>query len=95
MNLAAILQEECIAVHVGLTDKESVLKYIARLAVKNPLLSEFDEKKIYQSLLDREKLGSTGFSNQIAIPHCALSGLKDFVLGILTVTDGIEFGSLD
>ncbi len=95
MAMEKMLLKDCIDIKQSVPDKKSVLKIIAHIAKKNPILQNFSEKQIYQSLHEREKLGSTGFSNQIAIPHCALEGISDFVLGILIVSEGVEFDSLD
>ncbi|RLE32226.1 MAG: hypothetical protein DRJ61_10115 [Acidobacteria bacterium] len=95
MTMEKMLQEICIDIKQSVLDKKSVLKIIAHLAAKNPILQKYSEEKIYKSLQTREKLGSTGFSNQIAIPHCAMEGISDFILGILVVSEGVEFDSLD
>ncbi|MDO9576987.1 MAG: PTS sugar transporter subunit IIA [Candidatus Cloacimonadales bacterium] len=95
MTLEKMLLENCIDIKQSVPDKKSVLKIIAALAIKNPILQKYSEEQIYKSLQTREELGSTGFSNQIAIPHCAVEGISDFVLGILIVTDGVDFDSLD
>ncbi|MCD6441520.1 MAG: PTS sugar transporter subunit IIA [Candidatus Marinimicrobia bacterium] len=95
MNLYEILHEECIKVNFKPSDKISVLKEIAKLSKRNPVLDNKSEDEILQGLMDREQLGSTGFGNYIAIPHCALDGISDFVTGIITVPDGVDFESLD
>lgn len=95
MTLEKMMLEDCIDIKQSVPDKQSILKIIASLATKNPILQKFSEEQIYKSLKTREELGSTGFSNQIAIPHCAVEGITDFVLGILLVTEGVEFDSLD
>ncbi len=52
-------------------------------------------EEIYRALQAREKMGSTGFENGVAIPHARLKGLKQFVLGILISRKGIDFKSID
>lgn len=95
MNLYEILHEECIRVDFKPSDKISVLKEIVKLSKRNSILDNKSEDEILQGLQDREQLGSTGFGNYIAIPHCALDGISDFVVGIITVPDGVDFESLD
>jgi len=95
MNLSKYLQEECIQVGYEALDKPSVLKAIARLAKKHPFLQEIREEEIFQGLIEREKLGSTGFNHEIAIPHCRLENVADFVVGILTIPKGVDFDSID
>lgn len=95
MNLSEHLTENCITINPDLEDKNSLLRVIAETAKRNKILKKVTADEIYAKLLKREELGSTGFGNEIAIPHCALSGISDFVIGIVTVEKGIEFNSLD
>ena len=95
MNLSNLLREECIQVGSDAKDKESILKEIAKLARKCSVPSDIPEDTLFTALKDREALGSTGFGNGVAIPHCSFDGLSNFVVGILTVPDGVEYDALD
>jgi len=46
-------------------------------------------------LKDREEVGSTGFGNEIAIPHCVIDNISDFVVGVLVIPDGVDYNSID
>jgi PTS system nitrogen regulatory IIA component len=50
---------------------------------------------LYQQLLEREQLGSTGIGAGIAIPHCKLGGLRTGVVAIGLVPQGVDFGAVD
>ncbi len=93
--IAQYLYEECIQYGSDASDKPALLKEIARLAKRSPILSEVSEEVILQGLMNREQLGSTGFGDEIAIPHCALDTIPNFVIGILCVPQGIDFETLD
>jgi len=95
MDLSGILSEKCILVDTKFTKKDDVLKSIAKLARENPILKNVSEKEIYDGLKKRESLGSTGFEHSIAIPHCPLENISDFVIGIVTVPEGVDFQALD
>ncbi len=95
MNLSRILDPECVQIVTTGKDKESVLRTIASIATKSEALSGVAEETILGALKEREKLGSTGFGDGIAIPHCALDKISEFVVGILTAPDGVEFDSAD
>jgi PTS system nitrogen regulatory IIA component len=71
------------------------LRAIAQIAKKSPLLNDFSEEEIFQGLKEREALGSTGFGDGIAIPHCALENLSDFIVGIVSIPGGIDFDAID
>lgn len=51
--------------------------------------------EIFQAILEREKLLSTGFGLGLAIPHAKLRSIKDFVVGLGIHREGVMFESLD
>ncbi len=95
MTLFEALRKECVLAGVAPTDKAGALAEVARCAKRSPLLANVAEAAIVQGLEEREALGSTGFGNGIAIPHCRLENVTDFIVGILTVPDGVEYDALD
>ncbi|WP_372794394.1 PTS sugar transporter subunit IIA [Pontiella sp.] len=95
MNLIEVLRNECVQTRATCSDRKELLETIARLAVKSPVLSGVNESTILQGLIDREELSTTGFGNGIAIPHCRLDGVEDFVVGILSTAQGIDFSAMD
>lgn len=95
MDLSEILREECIQIGTDAKSKVSVLETIADLATKCKPLSLMSPETVLGALKERENLGSTGFGNGVAIPHCALDKSSEFVVGILIVPNGVEFDSLD
>ncbi|WP_277960884.1 PTS IIA-like nitrogen regulatory protein PtsN [Pseudomonas sp. RIT-To-2] len=50
---------------------------------------------VFDSLIAREKLGSTGFGNGIAIPHCRLPGLTSPVSALLHLEHKIDYDAID
>ena len=95
MNLFDILNLECIEVSAKLKEKPDTLREIACLVKKCPVFDNVSEEDIVLGLEEREKLGTTGFGKGIAIPHCRLKDVSEFVVGIITVPDGVEFEALD
>ena len=95
MDLSELLKPEFIKIDCEAKEKESVLKAIACLAKTSDVLASQSEEAIFRALRDREQLGTTGFGKGIAIPHCRLKDISDFVVGILIVHRGAEFEALD
>jgi PTS system nitrogen regulatory IIA component len=95
MTLFTALVPECVAVGLTLSDKAEALRKISELAKTCPALANVSQADILHGLEQREELGSTGFGHEIAIPHCRLPGVSDFVVGILTIPDGVDFAALD
>ncbi|MBC8450747.1 PTS sugar transporter subunit IIA [bacterium] len=95
MNLIEILQPECIEVGASLASKTEALRLAARLASSSPALVHVGVDAILAGLEQRESLGSTGFGKGIAIPHCRLDSISQFVAGAISVPAGVAFDSLD
>ncbi|MFW6254902.1 MAG: PTS sugar transporter subunit IIA [Chitinivibrionales bacterium] len=95
MSVFDALSDQCIAIDSSADSKDSALRIIARLARNHPSLSQVSEDTIFKALQNREKIGTTGFGAGIAIPHCALEGIDQFVVGILIDRDGTPFDALD
>jgi len=95
MKLVEVVREECIVAGAQLSDKSAALDAVVQAARKCGVLKDVSERDILGGLEKRETLGSTGFGNGIAIPHCRLKGVCEFVVGIITVPAGVEFEALD
>jgi PTS system nitrogen regulatory IIA component len=65
---------------------------VAQRAAK---LTGLDERAILDTLLQRERLGSTGIGRGIAIPHGRVQGLQRIVSVFARLEDPIEFEALD
>lgn len=76
-------------------DKEGALLELAELAAAHPAASGTNVREVYRLLLEREQQGSTGFGNEIAIPHARISGLSGFIVITGVSHRGVSFDSLD
>ncbi|MGA3114228.1 MAG: PTS sugar transporter subunit IIA [Syntrophobacteraceae bacterium] len=54
-----------------------------------------DSDRLMKVLLERERLGSTGIGDGIAIPHGKLKDIEDLVLSFGRSAEGIDFESMD
>lgn len=95
MSLFDVLRPEAICAHTAAASKGDILREIATLAKNFPCLEALSAEDIYEGLSKREELGSTGFGDGIAIPHCRLDGIEEFVVGLVTSKEGVDFDSLD
>jgi mannitol/fructose-specific phosphotransferase system IIA component (Ntr-type) len=95
MSLDSELSLECIKTGSRARTKKEVLKEISQLLCAHPILSEYSHSDLYAFLESREKSGSTAFGEGVAIPHCTLDDIDEFVIGVLTVPEGADFDSID
>lgn len=88
-----VLHEDDVIPSLAATTKEEVLRELAQRAVqRHPGLDVTD---LYKVLQDRERLGSTGIGDGIAIPHGKLRQAKDIVCVFGRSETGIDFSALD
>lgn len=93
MQLDEILTPElCQAKLTGVSKKRVLTKVSDLVAQQNELLKA-DE--IFNALMAREQLGSTGLGDGIAIPHCRVSCCQKILGALITVDNPIDFDSID
>ncbi len=95
MQLSNIINTTTIERNCVASNKDEVLRSIAKIAAQSNRIDTSREKEIFTALKDREAIGTTGFGNAIAIPHCHLSGIEDFIVGVIVHPNGVKFDSLD
>jgi mannitol/fructose-specific phosphotransferase system IIA component (Ntr-type) len=95
MDLHDVLRPECVAPGLRASSKDEALAGIAELAKRTPVLGAVSREQILEGLQQRERLGTTGFGKGIAIPHCRLEGIAEFVVGVATFPEGVDFDALD
>jgi PTS system nitrogen regulatory IIA component len=93
MKIMDSLNEEWVIPDLKGEDKPSILKELARVLLKPCQVASVEE--LLQVLLDREKLGSTGIGEGIAIPHGRLKKLKQFFISFGRSLKGVNFDSID
>ncbi|MFZ6047296.1 PTS IIA-like nitrogen regulatory protein PtsN [Pseudomonas sp. CR3202] len=93
IRLEQILTPGRSLVNVPGGSKKRVLEQIAKLVARD--LPDLDNQDIFESLVSREKLGSTGFGNGIAIPHCRLTGCTAPISAVLRLDAPIDFDAID
>ena len=54
-----------------------------------------NEDSIFDAIMEREQLLSTGFGLGLAIPHAKLNIIDDFIVGLAIHREGVPFDSLD
>lgn len=91
-QIAAILPVEQIQLDVVATSKKRAFEQ-AGLLFENRLGIARD--KVFDSLLARERLGSTGLGLQVAVPHGRIKGLKKASAALIRVQDPLPFESPD
>lgn len=93
MMIADLLSPERVVLLPSASSKKRVLEALsAQLASAIPNLSEID---IFNSLIARERLGSTGLGNGVAIPHARMAGVEEAIGAVLKLEQGVDYDALD
>jgi PTS system nitrogen regulatory IIA component len=92
MDLADLIAPEAVYPSLRAKSKKHALQEVA---IRAATLTGLDQRTIYETLSQRERLGSTGVGRGIAIPHGRLTSLPRIVSVFARLDEPIEFESLD
>ncbi|MCE7537387.1 PTS IIA-like nitrogen regulatory protein PtsN [Aliivibrio fischeri] len=92
MQLSTILSLDCTKSAVQCTSKKRALELISEIAA--PQIGQ-SPQELFESLLNREKMGSTGIGNGIAIPHGRMFNCDNAVAVLIQCQEPIEFDAID
>ena len=93
MNLLAkLLPTHNIELAVEASSKKRVFEYAAMMFENQ---QGIEHSKVFDSLLARERLGSTGLGQGVAIPHGRIKGLKEAVAAIVSLNNPVAFDAPD
>ncbi|TRW50446.1 PTS IIA-like nitrogen regulatory protein PtsN [Aliidiomarina halalkaliphila] len=93
MDLKDILSPDCTRSAISESSKKKVLELISQLIA--PKLAGVSKSDVFESLLQRERLGSTGIGLGIAIPHGRLENAGHPVAALITLKQPIDFDAID
>ncbi len=91
--LSDLLTPERTASQVPGLSKKRLFESLARLISNDKPELSYDE--VFSQLIAREKLGSTGLGQGIAIPHCRIPGCGAAIGALLTLSEPIDFDAPD
>lgn len=88
-----ILEPGNISVADPASSKKRILEQAARLLAGSA--DEPDAEQVFERLLERERLGSTGLAGGVALPHARMPGLEKSRGAFLRLAQPVEFDALD
>jgi PTS system nitrogen regulatory IIA component len=92
MNIPDLLQPGAVIVSLKAQGKKQLLQEIAARAAQ---VTGLNDRKIFETLMEREKLGTTGVGQGIAIPHGRLPDIKHIVGVFARLESPIDYDSVD
>lgn len=92
MQLAQYLDSDSIRIGVAANSKRALLQQLGSVAGQQ---LGIDPELVQACLAEREKLGTTGFGNGVAIPHGKLEGLGSVFLMVARLADPVDYKAVD
>lgn len=93
MELSTLTREELIFPKLEGSDVASALWAFSECMVKQGIVN--DVHQLYEKLLEREDLCSTGVGAGVAIPHCKVKKLNEVVVAVGILRSAIDYGASD
>ncbi len=91
-DLAELLSAGAVSAGFVVAGKKPLFQHLATVAAREYGL---DAQMVLERLTERERLGSTGFGNGIAIPHGKIAGLDHIVAVFVQLEQPIDFQAID
>jgi PTS system nitrogen regulatory IIA component len=93
MEVTSLLSPDRIVCQAQVASKKRALELLSQLIAQAQGVATQGE--VFESLLSRERLGSTGLGHGVAIPHGRLSSLSQALCAFVQLTKPIDFDALD
>ncbi len=93
MDISSCLSESAISLHIDGNDKPEILRRLVDVFVESAALDIGTD--VFNLLLEREKLKTTGIGSGVAIPHCKTAAVDRAHIVVGLSNKGIDFRSLD
>jgi PTS system nitrogen regulatory IIA component len=93
MKISDILKKEHVIKELNSCDKKNVLDELSSFLEDEGEIT--NKESLLAALIEREKLGSTGIGENVAIPHAKISEIDKIITVFGRSKNGVEFESLD
>jgi nitrogen PTS system EIIA component len=93
VKLADILRESCVVADIKGTTKREILYEMVETLKKAKLIDDIDS--VVEIIMEREKLGSTGIGDGVAIPHGKMKKLNTILCVAARSKEGVNFDAVD
>lgn len=94
MQIASLLTPQRTQVNTPGSNQKRVLEHLS-LFIAEDIAENIHPDDIFDALIEREKLGTTGIGQGIAIPHCRMDGLQQAYGSFFKLEQAIDFDAVD
>ncbi len=93
MKIADLLNLDRIEPGSQAASKKRALEELSAMLARS--VPELSQEQIFESLLGRERLGSTGLGHGVALPHGRVQGRDQAIGAFLRLEQGVDFDAID
>lgn len=95
MRLTDIVSPGAIVPHLAAVERDDAVRELVEALVASGAASAKHKDELVKRVLDREKLGSTGFGRGVAVPHVKHPSATGIAAAIGLSAQGVEFNAMD
>jgi len=92
MHLGDLISPDAVMPSLKVKNQKQLLTELASQAAR---IADLQEREVFDVLLQRERLGSTGLGQGVAIPHGKMVGLKQIVGVFARLAEPVDFDAVD
>jgi len=93
MNITDLLMQDRVSCREDVGSKKRLLEYSSELLANSS--PELSQNEIFNALINREKLGSTGLGKGVAIPHGRIASLERPLCAFVKLANPVDFDATD
>ena len=93
MNINDLISPDRVECNLNASSKKRALEQLSDLLARSS--GNLSAEEIFESLVERERLGSTGLGHGVAIPHARLTGREEATGAFIKLNHGVDFDAVD
>ncbi|QEQ97457.1 PTS IIA-like nitrogen regulatory protein PtsN [Neptunomonas concharum] len=93
MSIISLLSPERTLQHIEGGSKKRILEFVSNIIAESN--GSIVAEDLFSGLISRERLGSTGIGEGVAIPHCRLAGITEAIGALIHLSEPIDFDAID
>lgn len=92
VHITELMAPDRVDLDCRITSKKRLMEHIASMLARR---TSVEEQAIFRVLVERERLGSTGVGDGVALPHGRMADIDDAVLALATLSEPLDYQSPD
>jgi len=93
MLLEDLIRPDSVLCNAHARSKKHCLEILSELLARS--VADISNEDIFESLIERERLGCTSLDQGVAFPHCRVEGLDSSIGAIIKLSEAVDFDSAD